>query len=139
MLPGASFEMENFTTTSSRGEHLGLEADADVARHHVGDVEFGGLADQRARFVEGEVFGQDLERAEISRWGMCSCGKSPGHSSSILERNVMENRSRTVGYRAVLCRDAKGCRSRKYCTLSFAENWSRTWRPGLGRCEGNDC
>ena len=69
-------------------ENLGLETDTDIARHHVGDVQFGGLADQRARFIEGEVLGQDLERAEISRWGMCSCGKSPGHSSSILERNA---------------------------------------------------
>lgn len=69
MPPGASFETKKlYDLLPSRDrEHLGLEPDADIARHHVGDVQFGGLADERARFAEGEVFGEDLERIDDHR------------------------------------------------------------------------
>ena len=36
-------------------------SDADIARHHVGDMQLGSLADQRTGLIEWEVTGQDLE------------------------------------------------------------------------------
>jgi len=46
---------------SRRREHFPLQPDADVAGNHVGHLQLGSFADQGTGFVEGEVFGQDLE------------------------------------------------------------------------------